>query len=153
MKKILLLCLLVLAICTPVYAAEIDDVKQLATDLKDLSYRLETGMDYEKFNDTYNDLYAKEQKFEDSYPNSDKKYDFKKVLNTYNDARQVWFALLGKEDKFNKMLVAEKFRPELESKYPNFNNKVQKNGVRWDGESTLKTLFQYAKEYQKPLAI
>ena len=151
--KILFFCFIVMAICAPVYAGEAEDAQQLVGAFKNLSIRLDAGMSYEDFNDTYNRLYAQETKFEDNYPNNEKKYAFKKVLNTYTDARPVWYALLGKNDKFNKMLVAEKFRPELESKYSGFNDKVQKNGIRWDGDSTLKTLFQYAQEYQKALQI
>lgn len=151
MKKILLLCLLAILVCVPTYAAEVDDAKQIVSDLKEISYRYESGLSYVKFNELYGDVYVKVRKFEDAYPDSELVALSKMAIEPYGDAKILWGLMLPRNDKFDKMIAAEKCRPELEKRYPDMDKQVEKIGVRWDGDSTLRLLLSYASYRTKEL--
>lgn len=151
MRKIILLCLALLFLCAPVYASEMDDAKQIVSDLKDISYRYEAGLSYNKYSELYSDVYVKVRRFEDTYPGSELVKSLKDAVEPFGDARKLWRLILTFDDKAGKMIATEKYRPELEKKYPEMNAQVEKIGVRWDGDSALSWLFRYGNKQTKDI--
>lgn len=159
MRKILLLCLLVMLICVPAYAAEVDDAKQIVSDLKEISYRYESGLSYAKFNELYGDVYVKVRKFEDAYPGSELVSLAKAAVEPYGDAKDVWKSTLGDKTKDYKNMSTMIHKNELMKKYPGIDERIKKDtltlgnktGPVWNYNSTIGTLFNIGSDRTKEL--
>lgn len=157
MKKIILLCLLMLLMTVPVYAAEVDDAKQVVSDLKEISYRFESGISYAKFNELYSDVYVKVRKFEDTYPNSELSKLAKEAVEPYGDARDVWKSTLSSRTDDFKSLDVLVHKKRLMEKYPGIGARVETIKINnsklevWSYRSTLSVLFEIGSERTKEL--
>lgn len=155
MKKIILLCLLMLLMTVPGYASEVDDANQIVSDLKDFSYQLEAGLTYVKYGEAYNDIYVKSRRFEDKYPNSDILLEIKGVIEPYKDAKDLWHMSFSRNLGKN---AADYMSKDLKVKYPGIEEKVKKvpdeilpKYLHWDNNSTISALWNISKDKIKLL--
>lgn len=154
MKKVMLLCLLMLFVCLPVYAAELDDAKQIVNDCRDMNYRFESGLSYNKFNESYSDIYVKVRRFEDAYPGSELTKLLKDALEPYGDAKDVWKSTLSDNTANFKNMSVMAYKNKLEQKYPGIDLKIKKDiltvgertGPVWNYQSTLSVLFDIGNQ-------
>jgi len=91
-KRVVLFLLLLMTFTIPLVSAETkdNDMNQLIAKFTEARYKLEAGINYNKFNTLRQDLYVDTKMYLDKYPDSEIKPELDYLITAYNDTADLW---------------------------------------------------------------
>jgi hypothetical protein len=137
MKKIVILCLLLLCICVPVWANEADDARNIVT----LTEQKDWVMNMNSLTNSF-------KKFEDQYPKTPILMEVMEIHITTN-----YLLLLEKyETKYGDIAWMKFYGdPKFKEEYPDCEYRIQKL-YGWSNDNLAHILFEYWQERQNKLS-
>lgn len=127
-----------------------DDEKQVRDFLdkaRELGYLIESGVNYVKYKDKYQDLYVSFRRYEDKYkPVSPYYEDVKKIKEIYEDIADVW------RGNAPHTVTYEEYYSQCIRKYPNFKSRLRRSNLFGSTvNEVIIAIHSYQGEYIKAL--